>query len=161
MTRDDFNAGLKRMAAVFSKTIKKDRAEILFEELSWIPDNAWTVIIKSALENWDAWPRNFVKEVKGLWYSWQRNEEAKYELEECHVCHQEGMLKWKKVVEGVAYQGEVACGYCFNYKRVWGEKRKGIMRLKLNEFDQYGLVPEPLFNNCGPNCHCVVETRIW
>lgn len=118
MRREIFEMELRRLRVGMGKPpISPGDVATLFDELSFIPNEAWPDIVTIGLDRWDSWPRNFPKAAKALWYEWQRQRAAEFEEEECSVCYKEGILGF--MVDG--YRNICACGHCNNWRKHFGE----------------------------------------
>jgi len=134
-----FKDGLKRLSANMGKAIPIENVELMYNELSWIPDAAWGDLIQNALSRWDKWPRNFPMAVKQLWYDWQSKRRATFEGTDCDYCDSEGLLR--QMEEG--YEMTYACGHCDNWQKQFGSslewtdrdthRRYRVKRLRLKE----------------------------
>jgi len=154
LDRAVFERELTRLTALMSKLVPLDHLTLIYNELSWIPTEAWADIIDDALDKWDSWPRNFPKAIKALWFVWrdEGRDAVEYEQEECHRCHSEGYLRYECEDLGQRYQGICACGYCHNYRRHWGFNLQGskrsrpVLRLTHTEIEERGWKMLPTFD---------------
>jgi len=101
--------------------LDESRVDVLFDELSWVPESAWTDIVKNAVEKWDSWPRNFPKAIKALWYDWQAKRRATFETTDCKYCDGEGLLRFDQEFPYGIYEMTCACGHCENWHKQFGE----------------------------------------
>lgn len=116
MSRDRtvFEEQLKRLGLNFGRKIEKALADALYEELKFIPDEAWPDLADKAMAAWDGWPRNFVKGIKFFWYDWQSGRKAKVDFQDCEFCYKTGVLDYQQVNEPPQ---SCFCGHCNNYLR--------------------------------------------
>ena len=91
-----FESQMKRLSANLGKLIKRDDLELIYDEIGWIPTEAWTDITDGALEQWDTWPRNFPKAIKGLWAGWRSGHKAEIDFQNCNFCQETGILEYFK-----------------------------------------------------------------
>jgi hypothetical protein len=115
---DIFQSQMKRLAANLGKLVKRDDLDFIYDEIGWIPTEAWTEIVDAALEQWDTWPRNFPKAIKFLWGGWRSGHKAEVDYQECRFCGETGILEFFKPDETEYSAHETCfCGYCNNYLR--------------------------------------------
>jgi hypothetical protein len=116
MSRDKtvFDAQLKRLGLNFGRKIERELADSLYEELRFIPDEAWSDLADKAMLAWDSWPRNFVKAIKFFWYDWQGGRKAEVDFQDCEFCYETGVLDFLQPNE---LPQSCYCGHCNNYLR--------------------------------------------
>lgn len=121
MDGSSFETQLATLATVFGRNIKENQISILYERLKFIPNEAWIDICEQAIDEWDTWPRNFIKVIKGMWFGWQKDHRATGEIEfqDCAYCVNTGCLDydyWYKERERWM-EASCFCGHCNNYLR--------------------------------------------
>lgn len=142
MDRSCFEKELARLAINMGKDkwLEDGHVEILYDELSFIPTEAWPDMITMALGQWDTWPRNFPKMVKQLWYDWQGEHKAEYEKTDCQYCHDNsGIIFATKQDEKTKWPYSYAfrCGHCENWR---GQLGKAIPRHTVTELKEQSYV---------------------
>jgi hypothetical protein len=116
MKQDNFKNQLKRLSANMGRAIPIENVPLIYDELSWIPDEAFPDLISAAIDTWESWPRNLPGAIKALWYDWQSKRRAVFEPTGCKYCNSEGLL-WQ-LVDG--YDTVFACGHCENWQKHFG-----------------------------------------
>ncbi|MCK5488026.1 MAG: hypothetical protein KAI86_17525 [Desulfobacterales bacterium] len=113
-----FNRGMIRLTTLLSKNISEEDLPIFYDELEFIPDEAWPEIIDKAKEQWESWPRNFPKAIRVLWAGWRKGHKAELDFQDCRFCQETGILEYFKPDEtDYSAHESCFCGYCNNYLR--------------------------------------------
>jgi len=110
-----FNKGLIELATLLNKNLAEEDLPIFYERLKFIPDEAWPELCEKAAEQWDSWPRNFVKGIRFFWYDWQGGRKAQVEFQDCAFCYETGVLDYTRLDEPSSQC--CFCGHCNNYLR--------------------------------------------
>ena len=133
-----YEEALRRLAVNFNRRLIKDQIITIYQEVSWIPNEAWPEIAQYAIEEWEKWPMNIAKALKHQWGEWlnrnrdKRAKKAQY-MEQCEVCGGEGLIFGSKPDEsGVNYTYAFRCGHCTNWDGKYSNliKRKTLQQLQ-------------------------------
>jgi hypothetical protein len=141
MTWENFLQGIKTINAAMGRKMKVDDAELIWDLVSFIPDNAWPDVTKLCIERWDSYPRNMVMAIKEIWYAYQGDHNAHEDTHktECDYCHDDtGIIFVESLTpneDGYLDRGVVRCGHCRNWTGSMSEKTQ---RLKLKEIREKG-----------------------
>lgn len=117
LSMDNFKNQLKRLSANMGRAIPIENVPLIYDELSWLPDEAFPELISAAIDTWESWPRNLPGAIKRLWYDWQSKRRAHFEPTHCEHCEGEGLLRQYEDGYEIVY----ACGHCENWKQYFGE----------------------------------------
>lgn len=100
MTREEFSKELRRLRLSMARAkISPEEVDVLYSDLSFIPSTAWPSIVSLAIQKWDSWPRNLIKETKELWYSWLSSNpkyQAPLQSTICYQCHSSSGFIWAR-----------------------------------------------------------------
>jgi len=134
MSPELFQEKLELMCKWFKKSMDEDQAQILYERIRFIPDEAFREIVDQMIETMKYFP--LINDFKMAWRDWISQNPTKIidpdQLiqEECSECGGTGMLDvWVHPPESV-YKGEklwysipFPCGFCNNWKRIFTTKK--------------------------------------
>ena len=149
----DFLTALKRLTKWFNKKdFTEDQIAIWYDKIKYIPGRVLLQIVDQVIDTSKFMPTP--NEIKILFSEYKIKEPGKFisddrNEEDCEYCNGSGMIIAWKVTQACPYEYAIACGHCYNWRRVFPTRPSGppafIMppkRMRIDDILREGYVLE-------------------